>query len=289
VTLIAAVTETVDHVADKIIPGAFTRSLRERPRPKIVLDHDWNRPIGRVVSIKEYLPGDPRLPKRTGSGRPWRRAAGALIAEARLNTAITEGKNALEMIKFYGQEAAFSIGYRAVKSRQRGGVRELLDVDLFEISPVLFGAQDDARLIDVKRGRPLRLETNATTSAARAVAQRTARDRPGVPRVESCSVCRRPAAALIGGGLGTNESLICHECVAAMLDALDQRLVTITPEELDEAAELTTEAEYERALTDEMLWELQGDGSLTPDTGDPARGRAWGRPNLRSVDARRRG
>lgn len=148
-------------------------------------------------------------------------------------------------------------------------------------TPVLFGAHPDARLIDVK-GRPPRLETKATTSAARAVAQRTARDRPGLPRVEPCSVCRRPAATLVGGGLGANESLICSECVAAMLDALDQRLATISPEELDEAAELTSEQEFERALTDEMLWELQGDGSLTLATDKPTRGRAWGRDPRRA-------
>jgi len=67
------------------------------------------------------------------------------------------------MIKFFEQEAAFSIGYRAVKARRRGDVRELHDVELYEVSPVLFGAHPDARLIGVKAGRPPDVEYKATT------------------------------------------------------------------------------------------------------------------------------
>jgi len=70
VRMIAAVTGTVDEVGDKIIAGAFTRTLATRV-PKVCRGHDWQTPIGRIVSIAQYLPGDPRLPTRTGSGKPW--------------------------------------------------------------------------------------------------------------------------------------------------------------------------------------------------------------------------
>jgi hypothetical protein len=113
----------------------------------------------------------------------------------------------------------------------------------------------------VKSDAPVR-EYKAMTGTGRAVARRAARDRPGLPRVESCSVCRRPVAALIGGGLGANESLICSECVDAMYDALDQHLATISPEDLGEAAEMTTEEEYEAALDREHEWHLGPDGAL---------------------------
>ena len=206
VTMIAAVTGTVDEVGDRIIPGAFARSLASRT-PKVCRAHDWSTPIGRIVSIKELLPGDPRLPHTTGSGRPWPREAGALVAQARLNTAIKAGHDALEMIKFFEQEAAFSIGYRAVKTRRRGDVRELHDVEVFEVSPVLHGAHPDARLIGVKAGRPSGVEYKATTGVL------PARRRAGMPTAAPCSVCGRPAAAVVPGGLRPGEMLICTRCV----------------------------------------------------------------------------
>lgn len=70
-----------------------------------------------------------------------------MIATARLNTATEAGRDALETIKFFGRDSAWSIGYKAVKARQVGAVRELLDVELYEISPVLHGAHPDARLL----------------------------------------------------------------------------------------------------------------------------------------------
>ena len=206
VTMIAAVTGTVDEVGDVIIPGAFTRTLRGRV-PKVYQGHQWNVPIGRIVSIKELLPGDPRLPRTTGSGRPWAAEAGALVAQARLNTAIKAGHDALEMIKFFEQEAAFSIGYRAVKARRRGAVRELHDVELYEVSPVLFGAHPDARLIGVKAGRPSGVEYKATTGVV--APQR----RTGMAVATPCSVCGRLAAVIVPGGLRRGERLICRRCV----------------------------------------------------------------------------
>jgi hypothetical protein len=126
------------------------------------------------------------------------------------------------------------------------------------------------------------MEYKATISAARAVAQRASFcDRPGIPRVEPCSTYRRPAAALVGGGLKPTEALICAECVRAMRSALDAHVATISPEELDEAAEVTSEEAYEQALSDEILWDLEPDGTLVEASDDPLRGRAWGR------DARR--
>ena len=79
------------------------------------------------------------------------------------------------MIKFFEQEAAFSIGYRAVKARRRGDVRELLDVEVIEVSPVLFGAHPDARLIGVKAGRPPGVEYKSTSGVL------PARRRAGMP------------------------------------------------------------------------------------------------------------
>ena len=70
VELIAAVTGVQDDVGDIIRPGAFRRTLAER-RPKVCSNHRWDMPIGRVLDIKELLPGDPRLPRTSGDGRAW--------------------------------------------------------------------------------------------------------------------------------------------------------------------------------------------------------------------------
>jgi hypothetical protein len=47
-------------------------------------------------------------------------------------------RKAFETIRFFGPaESAFSIGYKGAQARQRGGVRYITDLDLFEVSPVL--------------------------------------------------------------------------------------------------------------------------------------------------------
>jgi len=273
VELIAAVTGIVDDVGDIISAGAFTRTLRER-RPKVCANHRWDAPIGRVLDIKELLPGDPRLPRTTGDGRAWPRAAGALVATAQLNMSTKAGREAFEVIKFFGPaESAFSIGYKVTPNgaSHRGGIRYIHDLDLFEISAVLIGCNRYATLLSVK-GTPV-LETKATTGVA--AAQR----RTG-PAASECSVCRRPAAAVVPGGLRAGEQLICARCVETVGETAEGDTATITPEalaELDQAGpELTSEEEYAEALAAEQRWELTVDGELTEEADDaPARGRAW--------------
>ena len=77
VTMVAAVSGTVDEVGDRIVPGAFTRTLRSRTT-KVCLGHKWDTPIGRIVSIKEPLARRPastrghRLRPTLGAGLPRR-------------------------------------------------------------------------------------------------------------------------------------------------------------------------------------------------------------------------
>ena len=203
---------------------------------------------------------------------------GALVAEARLNTAIKAGHDALEMIKFFEQEAAFSIGYRAVKARRRGGVRELLDVEVYEVSPVLHGAHPDARLIGVKAGQPSGgVEYKATTGVA--AAQRRQAATP-----VACSVCARPAA-VVSGGLRAGERLICRHCVeeAAEGATTDADTSVLSADNLVDAyrltdVKLTSEEEYAEALDTEQEWHLLGDGTLARGSRNPwggDRGAAW--------------
>lgn len=152
VTAIVAVTGVKDDVDDVIVPGSAARTLATR-KPKVCLGHDWNRPIGKTLDIKELMPGDPGLPKATPDGRPWPREAGAIVARALYNLATRDGRDAYEQAKFYGPEEAYqSIGYRVPKGGAtfKDGVRYIQDFDLLEYGPVLHSANRLAALQDVK-------------------------------------------------------------------------------------------------------------------------------------------
>jgi hypothetical protein len=153
VDAIVAVTGVVDDVNDHIVPGAFRRTLAERV-PKVCLGHDWNRPIGKTLQIKELMPGDPGLPKATADGKPWPKEAGAVLARSQYNLATKDGRDAFEQAKFYldSGQCFQSIGYRVTpegKSFKRG-VRYISDLDLFEYGPVLHPANRLAAALSAK-------------------------------------------------------------------------------------------------------------------------------------------
>lgn len=136
--IIASVTGVVDEVKDIVVPGAFERTLAGRV-PKVIKDHEWAKRLGRFLHIKELRPGDPGLPATLPDGRAWPAGAGALIGKVRLfNT--PEGTQAAERWR-EDPEQQFSIGYVARKAVQRKDkVRLLQDVELLEVSDVLWGA-----------------------------------------------------------------------------------------------------------------------------------------------------
>jgi len=202
-----------------------------------------------------------------------------LVATAQLNMATKAGREAFEVIRFFGPaESAFSIGYKVAPNgaTHRGGIRYLTDVSLFEISTVLHGAAGLARLLSVKSAPAL--EIKATTGVL------PGRRRAGMPTAAPCSACGRPAAAVVPGGLRAGETLICPRCVEVADDHTDTDTARITAGDLADLdtlgdVELTSEEAYEQALTDDVDWELLPDGTPTRGTGNTRRGgRAWGRP-----------
>jgi hypothetical protein len=162
VTAIVAVTGVKDDVDDVIIPGAFKRTLAER-RPKVCLGHDWNRPIGKTLDIKELMPGDPGLPKLTAEGAPWPEEAGAVIAQSQYNLATEDGRKAFQDATFFGQQECYqSIGYRVPPEGKtfKGGVRYISELELFEYGPVLHPANRLAT-IQATKGSGASREDNA--------------------------------------------------------------------------------------------------------------------------------
>lgn len=171
VRAIYAVTGVVDDVEDLILPGAFTRTLNSR-RVKPVWHHDWKEPVGSVLSVEEWMPGDPRFASIPG-GSVWPAAAGALVATVQYNLRTTRGRDTYEQVVQWHEngEAQFSIGFKVPPggaSKRHDGVRIINDLDLYEISPVLHGAHPMTRSIEVKaastqQARPMELK--ATWSA----------------------------------------------------------------------------------------------------------------------------
>uniref|UniRef100_UPI003F49B2E7 hypothetical protein n=1 Tax=Nonomuraea sp. CA-251285 TaxID=3240002 RepID=UPI003F49B2E7 len=152
VEAIVSVTGVVDEDNDEILPGAYAETLKKR-MPKGIFHHDWRRWVARTLDIKELPPGDPHLPKTTRSGDPWPTGAGALWVKAQFNLGTTEGKEAFSNIEFFSDETEWSIGYKVKPGNARKtpqGVRRIKAVDLYEYSPVLFGAAPLSGTLSVK-------------------------------------------------------------------------------------------------------------------------------------------
>ena len=148
---IVSVTNVKDNVNDIILPGAFTKSLEKRT-PKGVWHHSWTDPIAKTHEIKELMPGDPLLPDHLPDGKRWPNNAGALYVKMEFNLNTERGKTAYEDVKFFGDSQEWSIGYKVPEKKaiRRRGVREIQELELYEYSPVLFGAMPSARTATVK-------------------------------------------------------------------------------------------------------------------------------------------
>lgn len=135
-----------DSVGDIVVPGAFTSSLKRR-KPRVVWGHDWNQPIGKVLDIYEVGPSDPRLPGKMKSA-----GVGGLFAKVQFNLRSERGREAFHSILFFGEEQEWSIGYKTLDSiyspeRQANMLKE---VELYEVSPVLHGANQLTATISIK-------------------------------------------------------------------------------------------------------------------------------------------
>lgn len=140
---VVSVFDVVDKGKDKIKPGFFAKSL-ERKLPKGVWGHNWDAPIAKTLEARELAAGDPLLPDGL-------KALGGLYIKGQFNLDTQRGREAYSDIKF-GIIDEFSIGYRTVKARkdEKSGVRELIEGDLFEWSPVLVGMNDRTALLSIK-------------------------------------------------------------------------------------------------------------------------------------------
>jgi HK97 family phage prohead protease len=135
----ASVFGNVDLHGDVVEPGAFTKTIQERPTVKILFNHNTNLPIG-VGTLENHPHG--------------------LIIRARLNLGTQTARDVYSNLKA-GVLDALSIGYDVVKSRVEGGVRKLKELKLWEVSVVTIPANPQAQIIGVKQRTALDAETVA--------------------------------------------------------------------------------------------------------------------------------
>ncbi len=126
---LASVYGNVDLQGDRVMPGAFTKTLAERSEIPLLWQHDMHQPIGLV--------------RLTDSSR-------GLAANGLIDIDIPEGKRAHSALT-KGYVKGLSIGYDVVGYRYaKDGVRELTDVKLWELSVVTFPANPLATVTAAK-------------------------------------------------------------------------------------------------------------------------------------------
>ncbi|MFJ8043832.1 HK97 family phage prohead protease [Kitasatospora sp. NPDC096147] len=148
-TTLVSVTGLLDHDGDVIEPGAYARTLTELT-PKGVWSHDWNVWTARTEHIEELLPGDARLPKTLPGGQPWPPGAGALLVKGLCNLGTQAGQDMYANLQFFKDQVQWSIGYKVRTAKRSKGARRITDLDLYEYSPVLFGANPHTSTLDLK-------------------------------------------------------------------------------------------------------------------------------------------
>lgn len=137
-----AVYGNVDSYNERIRYGAFKSSLETR-RPGVVWSHDFQRPIGKTLEVREVPAGSDELPEAI-------RQNGGLYVKGQLALKTRDGLDMYEHLSF-GSIQEFSFGFE-VKNSEMGadGVTELTEIVIYEWSPVLVGANPKTQLVGVK-------------------------------------------------------------------------------------------------------------------------------------------
>jgi HK97 family phage prohead protease len=144
----AAVFLNTDLQGDRIVPGAFLRSIEKwrasgLPLP-IIWQHDWSDPFANVgyanpYDIREVQPGeDPRVPN------------GGLYIRGHFDLDKPFAKQVYDLVKA-GRVAQWSFSYTTLKERRAGdGSNELVELEILEAGPCLAAANPETLTLDVK-------------------------------------------------------------------------------------------------------------------------------------------
>ncbi|WP_338749802.1 HK97 family phage prohead protease [Bacillus sp. FJAT-52991] len=120
-----------DAYDDVIVKGAFAKTIQENgDRIKFLWQHNWDKPIGKVIELREDEIG--------------------LYFKAKISET-NKGKEAMQLMKDRVIDR-LSIGYNTIKREydSETGIRYLKEISLFEISAVTFPANDRAIITAAK-------------------------------------------------------------------------------------------------------------------------------------------
>jgi uncharacterized protein len=127
-TGIGAVYNNVDLGGDKILPGAFTRTLAAGKQFPLLWQHNPSDPIG-SVKVTDTSQG--------------------LMVEGQLLLSDATAMKAYQFLKS-GIIRGLSIGFETIKSAFVDGVRELQELKLWELSVVTFPMNESAMVTGIK-------------------------------------------------------------------------------------------------------------------------------------------
>jgi uncharacterized protein len=122
-----------DSQGDMVMAGAFTKTLKQRGADgiRMLFQHNPAEPVGTWVDLWE-----------DGHG---------LKVRGRLNREVQRGRELLSLLEAGGLDG-LSIGFKTIRARKdrASATRQLLEIDLWEISLVTFPMLDGARVSTVK-------------------------------------------------------------------------------------------------------------------------------------------
>ncbi len=125
----AAIKNNIDSSKERIKDGAFSKTIRERFPKKLIKMFWWHRePMGLPIHIEEDSKG--------------------LYTVSQVSKT-PSNEERLVLMKD-GVVDRMSIGYDVIKDNADGDIRDLLELKLYEYSPVPIAANEETYIIDVK-------------------------------------------------------------------------------------------------------------------------------------------
>lgn len=130
-------TYDVDSIGDRIMPGAFAKSLDEWAASDQRIPFIWSHMHD---DIDAYL-GEVLEAKETDDG---------LWVQAQLDLEDAKTAKAYRLLKG-GRVRNYSFAYEVIDSNEKDGITELTELKLFEVGPTLIGMNQQTRTLVVKR------------------------------------------------------------------------------------------------------------------------------------------
>jgi HK97 family phage prohead protease len=132
--------DTVDSYDSTFIRGAFKQTFKKRVPKKVRLLWNHNELAGKVLDAREDEIG------------AW--------VKVKFNLDTEVGKRAFSHIQ-HGDIDSFSFGFIPIKDKyNKTGIRQIQKVELFEVSPVVFEANEKANIVNIRSLKDMWQETS---------------------------------------------------------------------------------------------------------------------------------